>query len=120
MGALMERSIKPAVATALRADLQGRAQGSGGLANLIIAGSIRPDLFISATEGPMRTVLHSGKVLSAIPIARTEMVIAYSPRSRYAEEFARCRRPGARQWWQVLEARGSVSAALTPIRIPRG
>ncbi|SRR5579875_688202 len=100
MGALMDRGIGPEIARSLGAELRGRAQGSTGLANLIIAGSIRPDVFIAVTSGPMRTVLKAGKAGRAVPIARTEMVIAYSPQSRYAAEFARRDGP---PWWQILE-----------------
>ncbi|MGA8059586.1 MAG: substrate-binding domain-containing protein, partial [Candidatus Binataceae bacterium] len=76
MGSMMDGGVRPAIAKALGAELQGRAQGSTGLANLIIAGSIRPDVFISVTPEPMRIVLKAGKATSATPIARTEMVLA--------------------------------------------
>jgi molybdate/tungstate transport system substrate-binding protein len=120
MGAIMDGSIKPAVLTALNADLQGRAQGSTGLANLIIAGSIRPDVFISVTPGPMRTVLKAGKAERAFPIARTEMVIAYSRRSRYARLLARADQPGATPWWQVLEKPGFRFGRTDPLVDPQG
>src|SRR5689334_20278628 len=103
MGSLMDGGIKPAVAKALNAELQGRAQGSTGLANLIIAGSIRPDVFISVTPGPMRTVLKARKAQDALPIARTEMVIAYSPHGQYAADLAKAGASGAKPWWQILE-----------------
>src|SRR5438132_347735 len=90
MGSMMDAAVKPAVAKSLNAELQGRAQGSTGLANLIVAGSIRPDVFISVTPGPMRTVLKAGRAERVIPIARTEMVIAYSLKSQFAPDFARC------------------------------
>jgi molybdate/tungstate transport system substrate-binding protein len=61
MGSLMDGGVKAAVTKAMNAELQGRAQGSTGLANLIVAGSIRPDIFISMTPGPMRLVLKAGK-----------------------------------------------------------
>jgi molybdate/tungstate transport system substrate-binding protein len=100
MGALMNRGIRPAIGQRLDAELRGRAQGSTGLANLIVAGSIRPDIFIAVTPGPMRTVLKAGKAARAVPIARTEVVIAYSPRSRFAAQFAHL---DSQPWWQILE-----------------
>ena len=66
MGSMMDGGVKPAVAKSLGADLQGRAQGSTGLANLIVAGSIRPDVFIAITPGPMRTVLKAGKATKPV------------------------------------------------------
>jgi len=56
MGSMMDGGVRPAIAKALGAELQGRAAGSTGLANLIVAGSIRPDVFISVTPEPMRNV----------------------------------------------------------------
>ena len=45
MGSMMDGAMRDAVAKSLGAELRGRAQGSTGLANLIVAGSIRPDVF---------------------------------------------------------------------------
>ena len=120
MGSLMDGGIKPAVAKALKADLEGRAQGSTGLANLIVAGSIRPDVFISVTPGPMRSVLKAGKAEKAVPVARTEMVIAYSPTSQYAPLLAKADDPGAKPWWQILETRGLRFGRTDPHTDPQG
>jgi molybdate/tungstate transport system substrate-binding protein len=100
--------------------LQGRAQGSTGLANLIVAGSIRPDVFISVTPGPMRVVLKAGKAQSGTPIARTEMVIAYSPKSRYAASLAKSGDSGAKPWWQILETPGFRFGRTDPNTDPQG
>jgi molybdate/tungstate transport system substrate-binding protein len=120
MGSMMDGGIRPAIAKALRAELQGRAQGSTGLANLIVAGSIRPDVFISVTPGPMRTVLKAGKSERAIPSARTEMVIAYSPKSQYAAALSKSGDPGATPWWQILETPGFRFGRTDPNTDPQG
>lgn len=120
MGSLMDGGIKPAVAKAINADLQGRAQGSTGLANLIVAGSIRPDVFIAVTPGPMRLVLKADKTQKALPIARTEMVIAYSPKSQYASLLAKANGPGAKPWWQILETQGLRFGRTDPNTDPQG
>jgi molybdate/tungstate transport system substrate-binding protein len=120
MGSLIDGGIKPAVAKALNADLQGRAQGSTGLANLIIAGSIRPDVFICVTPGPMRSVLKAQKAQKAVPIARTEMVIAYGPKSHYAPLLAKANDPGAKPWWQILETQGIRFGRTDPNTDPQG
>src|SRR5260221_14337485 len=120
MGSMMDGGVRPAIAKALGADLQGRAQGSTGLANLIVAGSIRPDMFISVTPGPMRTVLKAGKAESAVPIARTEMVIAYSPKSQYAAALSKSGDPGATPWWQILETPGFRFGRTDPNTNPQG
>ena len=120
MGSLMDGGIKPAVLKALNADLLGRAQGSTGLANLIVAGSIRPDVFISVTPEPMCSVLKAGKAERAIPIARTEMVIAYSPTSQYAALLAKANDPRAKPWWQILETPGFRFGRTDPNTDPQG
>jgi molybdate/tungstate transport system substrate-binding protein len=120
MGSMMDGAVKPAVAKSLGADLQGRAQGSTGLANLIVAGSIRPDVFISVTPGPMRTVLKAGKAANAIPIARTEMVLAYSPKSQFASDLAKSGEPGTKPWWQILEISGVRFGRTDPNTDPQG
>lgn len=120
MGSLMDGGVKPAVARAISADLHGRAQGSTGLANLIVAGSIRPDVFISVTPDPMRLVLKAGKAYNALPIARTEMVIAYSPKSRYASLLAKANDPGAKPWWQILQTEGFRFGRTDPNTDPQG
>jgi molybdate/tungstate transport system substrate-binding protein len=120
MGSMMDGGIRPAIAKALRAELQGRAQGSTGLANLIVAGSIRPDVFISVTPGPMRTVLKAGKAEQATPSARTEMVIAYSPKNQYAAALSKSGDPGATPWWQILETPGFRFGRTDPNTDPQG
>jgi molybdate/tungstate transport system substrate-binding protein len=120
MGSMMDAGVKPAVAKSLGADMQGRAQGSTGLANLIVAGSIRPDVFISVTPGPMRNVIKAGKASNAIPIARTEMVIAYSPKSEFASDLAKGGEAGAKPWWQILETVGVRFGRTDPNTDPQG
>jgi molybdate/tungstate transport system substrate-binding protein len=120
MGAVMNGGVRTGAAKALGVDLRGRAQGSMGLARLIEGGSIRPDVFISVTPGPMQVVLDAHKAAKAVPIARTEMVIAYSPQSRFAKQFGAAGQPGARQWWEILETRGIRFGRTDPIVDPLG
>jgi hypothetical protein len=61
MGSLMEGSLKKAVEQTLKLELHGRSQGANAMAQLIVSGSILPDVFIPITPGPMLTVVHSGK-----------------------------------------------------------
>lgn len=126
MGSLMEGPLKAAVAKTLRLDMHGRAQGANALAHLIAGGSIRPDVFIPVTPSPMQTVFQAGKAESAQPFAHTEMVIAYSPRSRFAARLdavaraAREGRPGKEEWWQVLEEPGLRFGRTDPVGDPQG
>jgi molybdate/tungstate transport system substrate-binding protein len=119
MGSMMEGPIKSAAARTLKIDFHGRAQGSSALAQLIIGGSIRPDVFIPVTPGPALTILRAGKAESAQPIARTEMVIAYSPKSRFASRFdAAAKRK--EDLWEILLEPSMRFGRTDPVTDPQG
>ncbi len=120
MGSMMEGPIKAGAADRLHVAMQGRAQGSDALAQLIAGGSISPDVFMPVTTTPMNTILKAGKATIAYPIARTEMVIAYSPKSKFAQQFADSGKRGAMPWWQVLEQPGLRFGRTDPITDPQG
>jgi molybdate/tungstate transport system substrate-binding protein len=120
MTSIMEGPIKRLAAERLGITLQGRAQGASGLAQLIVTETIAPDIFISVTPGPMRMVINSGKIDTARPIARTEMVIAYSPKSPFAGKLARAGKNGTQAWWQVLEEPGLRFGRTDPVTDPQG
>ena len=122
MGSMMEGPIKTGAAQTLQIDMHGRAQGSDALAKLIIAGSIAADVFVPVTPGPMMTVLKAGKAGVATPVARTEMVIAYSPKSKYARQFADAAagKRGAMPWWQILQQRDLRFGRTDPAVDPQG
>ena len=119
MGSMMEGPIKSAVADALKIDFHGRAQGSSALAQLIAGGSIRPDVFISITPSPMLTVLRAAKAEIAVPIARTEMVIAYSPKSRFASHFDAAAK-NKEDLWKILQEPGLRFGRTDPVTDPQG
>jgi molybdate/tungstate transport system substrate-binding protein len=119
MGSLMEGPLKSSAAQTLKLELHGRAQGSSALAQLIVGGSIRPDVFISITPSPMLTVLRAGKATIAQPIAHTEMVIAYSPRSRFAAKL-QAAAEGKARWWEALQEPGLRFGRTDPVTDPQG
>ena len=120
MGSMMEGPVKAAVAATLGIEMHGRAQGSDALAQLIVGGSIPVDVFVPVTPGPMMTVLEAGKANHAVPIARTEMVIAYSPKSSFANAFARAGKPGAMPWYEILQQPGVRFGRTDPATDPQG
>jgi molybdate/tungstate transport system substrate-binding protein len=122
MGSMMEGPIKDGAAQGLQIAMHGIGQGSDALAKLIVGGSIAPDVFMPVTPHPMMTVLTGGKATTATPIARTEMVIAYSPKSKYAQQFADAAagKPGATPWWQILEATDINFGRTDPTVDPQG
>jgi len=119
MGSMMEGPLKAAVVQNLKLDMRGRAQGSSALAQLIIGGSIRPDVFIPVTPAPMLAVLHAGKAVTAEPIAHTEMVIAYSPKSRFLSQFDAAAK-GDKHWWEILQSPGLRFGRTDPVTDPQG
>lgn len=119
MGSMMEGPIKASAAQSLQVEFRGRAQGSSALAQLIVGGNIRPDVFIPVTPGPALTVLRAGKAESAQPVAHTEMVIAYSPKSRFAPRFEAAAK-GKEDWWKILLEPGLRFGRTDPITDPQG
>jgi molybdate/tungstate transport system substrate-binding protein len=120
MGSMMEGPVKAAVAKTLGIDMHGRAQGSDALAQLIVGSTIPVDVFVPVTPGPMMTVLKAAKAQHAVPIARTEMVIAYSPKSSFASAFANAGKPGAMPWYQILQQPGIRFGRTDPATDPQG
>lgn len=122
MGSMMEGPIKTGAAQALQIAMHGRAGGSDALAQLIVGGSIPADVFVPVTPGPMTTVLKGGKAQTAIPIARTEMVIAYSPKSKYAQQFADAAagKRGAMPWYDILAQPDVRFGRTDPAADPQG
>jgi molybdate/tungstate transport system substrate-binding protein len=120
MGSMMEGPVKDAVAKTLGIDMHGRAQGSDALAQLIVGGTIPVDVFVPVTPGPMLTVIKAGKAQHAVPIARTEMVIAYSPKSALANAFAHAGQTGAMPWYQILQQPGIRFGRTDPATDPQG
>ncbi len=119
MGSLMDGPVKKSAAQTLKLDIHGRAQGANALAQLIVSGSISPDVFISVTAGPMLAVLHAGKASVAQPIARTEMVIAYSPKSSFESKLDTAAKSNG-NWWQILEEPGFRFGRSDPSSDPQG
>lgn len=119
MASVMEGPVKKAVALSLGLELHGKGQGADALAQLIAGGSITPDVFLPITASPLRTVFRAGKASMAVPIARTEMVIAYSPESRFAPRLDAAAR-GAEPWWRVLQEPGLRFGRSDPAGDPQG
>ncbi len=120
MGPVIDGPIKNAVAAKLGFTIQGPAESSSLLAQLIASGSMKPDVFICITPSPMRTVMKAGMISEAIPIARTSMVVAYNPHGPFGDKLAASGKPGAMPWWQLLESNGFRFGRTDPITDPEG
>ncbi|WP_404548650.1 extracellular solute-binding protein [Dyella jejuensis] len=119
MGVVMDNAAGPAFAHAHRAVYQGTGQGSYALARLLAARRLQADVFVTITPGPMQVLKQAGLVTRAVPVASTQMVIAYNPRSRFAADFAAAAR-GEKKWYEVLAEPGLHVGRTDPAVDPQG
>lgn len=118
----MEKQVKPAFAQSTGYTFEGEAKGSVALANEIKGKLHRPDIFISAAPGVNAQLMGSanGNYVSwYINFARTELVIGYSPKSKFAADF-QAAISGSKQWYQVLEEPGLRLGRTDPLLDPKG
>ncbi|MGH9414618.1 MAG: substrate-binding domain-containing protein [Terriglobales bacterium] len=113
MAAVMEGKLRQA-ARQQGWDVQGRAQGATALAELIVGGALRPDVFISITPGPMQVVRAADKADAAAAFAATAMTLAYDPHGRWAQRLQQG------PWWQVLQEPGFRLGRSDPRTDPQG
>lgn len=119
MGAVMDKGLGPAFDAAHGTRFQGIGKGSFALAHLLAARQMQADVFIAITPGPIEVVQKAGLMGEAVPIASTQMVIAYSPRSRFAADFGNAAKGGT-PWYQVLEQKGVRFGRTDPATDPQG
>ncbi len=119
MGVVMDQFLGPAFTKNAQVEFQGTGQGAWGLAHLIESKQIRPDVFVSITPGPMRLLIAAGLVKQATPVASTQMVIAYSDKSRFASELSDAA-TGKLSWWDVLKRPGFRFGRTDPAVDPQG
>lgn len=119
MGAVMDKGLGPAFAKAHGVVYQGHGQGSYGLARLLVARQLQADVFVAITPGPIKVVQKAGLLGAAQPVASTQMVIAYSPKSAYAAAFTAAA-AGEQAWYTVLEHKGVRFGRTDPSTDPQG
>ncbi|AOU97244.1 ABC transporter substrate-binding protein [Acidihalobacter yilgarnensis] len=119
MGVVMDRHIDPNFAQTHDASIHGIGQGAWALARLLAAGQLHADVFVSVTPGPMQLLISEGLVQHAVPVASTQMVIAYSPKSRFAARFAQAAQ-GKQAWYRILESKGLRFGRTDPATDPQG
>jgi molybdate/tungstate transport system substrate-binding protein len=119
MGVVMDHDLGPAVAGAQHASYQGVGQGSYALARLLAGKQLQADVFVSITPGPIKALQQAGLVDHAVPVASTRMVVVYSPKSRYAADFAAAAQ-GMKSWYDVLREPGLRFGRTDPAVDPQG
>ena len=116
---MLEGPLKTAAAQALKLDLRTHAKSADAVAQSIVDGSLRADVFIPVTPGPMLTVLRAGMAETAYPVGTTEMVLVYSPKGRFASQFEAAAK-GKAKWWEILQQPGLRFAHGKPAGDPGG
>jgi molybdate/tungstate transport system substrate-binding protein len=117
--AMLDGPLKTAAAQTLQLDLRSHSQGADTVAHSLIDGTLHADLFIPITASPLQTVIQAGKAETATPIARTELVLLYSPKSRFAAQFELAAQ-GKADWWKILQQPGLRIARSNPAADPSG
>lgn len=119
---LFEKKVGQAYNRATGFSYQGEGKGSVAIATNIKDRVRTPDVFVSA-DPTVNTTLQgpsNGNYVSWwASFARTEMVIGWSPQSKFAADF-RAARSGRRTWESVLEQPGLKLGRTDPETDPKG
>jgi molybdate/tungstate transport system substrate-binding protein len=115
----MDRFIGPAFAKANGIEYQGIGQGAYGLARQLEGRLLQADVFVPITPGPVDIVKKAGLIGTAVPVASTQMVIAYSPKSRFVADFEAAAQ-GRKNWYGVLQTPGLRFGRTDPATDPQG
>src|SRR6266481_3392071 len=119
MGVVMDRFIGPAFAKANEVEYQGIGQGAYGLARQLEGRLIQADVFVPITPGPIDIVKKAGMIGPAVPVASTQMVVAYSPNSKFVPDFEAAAQ-GKKNWYEVLQTTGLRFGRTDPATDPQG
>jgi molybdate/tungstate transport system substrate-binding protein len=116
MGVVMDQGIGPAFEAKSGIKYQGIGQAALGLAHLLAAKSLSADVFVSVSPAPIKVLEAAKLVDQAVPVASTEIVLAYSPKSKFAGAIA----DAGNAWPQVLSANGLRFGRTDPKTDPQG
>lgn len=119
---LLEKKLGPAFNGATGFSFQGEGKGSLAITNLIKGGVRAPDVFVSADPAVFTSLQGQGNgsyVSWWVAFASTEMVIGWSPRSRFRADFESAK-AGTRTWQSVLEEPGLRLGRTDPELDPKG
>ncbi len=117
MGVVMDRGIGPAFTKATGTAFHGIGQAAMALAHLLAAKTQMADVFVSVSAGPIKIVEKAGLGSHATPVASTSMVLAYSPKSKLAPQFAAAK---GDDWTKILATPGIRIGRTDPRADPQG
>ena len=124
---IFEQDLGPVFQNKTDYTYTGEGRGSLQIANMILDGQRRPDVFVSAGTIPISKLINStGSVASKSPLAHglakfasAEMVIAYSPTSKFHTDLDKAKK-GLVPWYQVLSENGFKFGRTDPDLDPKG
>ncbi len=124
---IFEQDLGPAFQNKTGYKYTGEGRGSLQIANMILDGQRRPDVFVSAGTIPINKLINStGSTASKSPLAHglakfasAEMVIAYSPTSKFHTDLDKAKK-GLVPWYQVLSEPGLKFGRTDPDLDPKG
>jgi molybdate/tungstate transport system substrate-binding protein len=122
LSAVIAHDLAPAFASATGQTWSSIAGPAVGLANRIRTGEISPDVYMSADAEVNRILMEpatTSLVQWFLVMARTRMVLAYSPKSRFAAELAAAA-SGALPWHALVQRPGFVLWRTDPRTDPGG
>jgi molybdate/tungstate transport system substrate-binding protein len=118
---IMENNIAPSFHNQTGNNFVGEGKGSMQVANLILDGFRRPDVFVSADTLPIIKIMNHDSPLAnwLVKFASAELVIAYNPNSKFAPDLAKAAK-GELPWYKVLEEKGFKFRRTDPELDPKG
>lgn len=120
MGKVMDQGLGPVFAKAENGAWQGQGQGAYGMARLLASHKLTADVFVSINPGPMQILKDAGLIDDAVPVASTSMVIAYSPKGKYAAQFADSSKHHDAGWLKLLAQKDIHFGRTDPYVDPKG
>ncbi|MDN5870500.1 MAG: extracellular solute-binding protein [Nitrococcus sp.] len=124
LGNVMGLAMGPAFEEATDYNAQMEGRGSVALANMILDGLRKPDVYISADPKTNEPLMKADLVDWYAYGFSNAMVIAYSPKSKYADEFEKAAslppKEGALKAFQVMANEGVRVGRTDPKLDPKG
>jgi molybdate/tungstate transport system substrate-binding protein len=116
-----EETLGPAFQEETGYPYQGEARGSVQIANMILDGLRRPDVFVSAGTIPIKKLMNASDPLAdwLVKFGSAEMVIAYTPNSPFFNDLEKAR-TGEIPWYEVLSKPGLKFGRTDPELDPKG
>jgi molybdate/tungstate transport system substrate-binding protein len=116
-----EESIRPAFQAETGYTYEGEARGSVQIANMMIDGLRKPDVFVSAGTIPLMKLMNITDPLAEwlVKFSSAELVIAYHPNSRHFNDLEKAR-TGEIPWYEVLSNSDLKFGRTDPELDPKG